>query len=104
MYAIIETGGKQYKVETGQIVRVAKIAAEKGSDVTLDKVLVLAKAPGDVKIGAPYVAQASVQAKVVEQHRTRKVIVFHYKPKKDVRIKKGHRQEYTAIRIDAING
>lgn len=104
MYAVVETGGKQYKVEAGQILRVAKIEADKGSDVTLDKVLLVAKPGGDVKIGAPYVSNASVTAKVVEQHRTRKVIVFHYKQKKDIRTKRGHRQHYTSLRIESIQG
>ena len=104
MYAVVETGGKQYKVEPGQIVRVSKLEAEKGSNVTLDKVLVVASAPGEVKIGAPYVASATVTAKVVEQHRTRKITAFRYKQKKDIRVKRGHRQHYTSLRIESIQG
>lgn len=104
MYAVVETGGKQYRVEPGQVLRVAKLDAEKGSDVTLDKVLAVSKGEGQVTIGTPYVSNASVKAKVVEQHRTRKIVVFHYKPKKDIRVKNGHRQHYTAIRIDSIQG
>lgn len=104
MYAVVETGGKQYKVEPGQIFRVSKLEGDKGSSVTLDKVLLVAKAPGDVKIGAPYVSAATVTAKVVEQHRTRKIIVFHYKQKKDIRTKKGHRQHYTSLQVESIQG
>ena len=104
MYAVVETGGKQYKVELGQILRVGKLEADKGTNVTLDKVLLVAKPGGDVKIGAPYVSEASITAKVVEQHRSRKIIVFHYKQKKGIRTKKGHRQHYTSLLIESIKG
>jgi len=101
MYAVVMTGGKQYKVAAGQTVRVEKLEGEKGSDVVLDKILLVA-GDGKVQVGAPYVQGATVQAKIVEQHRTRKVTHFHYKPKKSIRIKRGHRQPYTALRIEAI--
>lgn len=101
MYAVVETGGKQYKVAAGQTVRVEKLEGDKGSEVVLDKVLLLA-GDGKVQVGTPYLEGAKVQAKIVEQHRSRKVTHFHYKPKKAIRIKRGHRQPYTALQIEAI--
>ena len=101
MYAVVETGGKQYKVEAGQTIRVEKLEGDKGGAITLDKVMLIAD--GDkVQLGAPYVSGVSVTATIVEQHRSRKVTHFHYKPKKGVRIKRGHRQPYTALRIDSV--
>mgnify|MGYP001235172294 FL=1 len=101
MYAVVETGGKQYKVKSGDTLRVEKLEGEVGSEITLDKVL-LAGEGDSVKTGAPYVSGASVTAKIVEQHRTRKVIVFKYKRRKGYRVKRGHRQHYTALRIGDI--
>lgn len=101
MYAVVETGGKQYKVQSGDTVRVEKLDGEIGSEITLDKVL-LAGEGESVKAGAPYVDGASVTAKIVEQHRTRKVVVFKYKRRKGYRVKRGHRQHYTALRIGEI--
>ncbi|MBS2038189.1 50S ribosomal protein L21 [bacterium] len=101
MYAVVETGGKQYKVAAGQTVRVEKLEGDKGSEVTLDKVLLVA-GEGKVQVGAPYVSGVTVKATIVEQHRSRKVTHFHYKPKKAIRIKRGHRQPYTALRIDSV--
>lgn len=101
MYAVVETGGKQYKVKSGDTVRVEKLEGDIGSEITLDKVL-LAGEGDKVKAGAPYVDGASVKAKIVEQHRTRKVIVFKYKRRKGYRVKRGHRQHYTALRIGDI--
>ena len=102
MYAIIETGGKQYKVQEGDIINVEKLAVAEGESVTLDQVLLVAK-DGDVKVGTPTVAGASVVAKVVEHGKGDKVIAFRYKPKKHVRVKKGHRQPYTKLAIEKIN-
>jgi len=101
MYAVVETGGKQYKVKSGDTVRVERLDGEIGSEVTLDKVL-LAGSGDSVKTGTPYVEGASVSAKIVEQHRTRKVVVFKYKRRKGYRVKRGHRQHYTALRIGDI--
>lgn len=101
MYAVVETGGKQYKVKSGDTLRVEKLEGDVGSEITLDKVL-LAGEGDDVKTGAPYVSGASVTAKIVEQHRTRKIIVFKYKRRKGYRVKRGHRQHYTALRIGDI--
>ena len=101
MYAVIETGGKQYRVNTGQTVRVERLEGELGSKVTLDKVLMVG---GDkTQIGSPYLDGAKVDAEIVEQHRTRKVLVFKYKRRKGYRVKKGHRQHYTALKITNIS-
>ncbi len=101
MYAIIETGGKQLKVEEGQTIFVEKLEAEDGSDVTFDKVLFVG---GDsVKVGAPYVDGATVTAKVDKQGKGRKITVFKYKPKKNYKRKQGHRQPYTKLTIEKIN-
>lgn len=101
MYAVVETGGKQYKVKSGDTVRVEKLDGDIGSEITLDKVL-LAGEGDSVKAGAPYLDGATVSAKIVEQHRTRKVVVFKYKRRKGYRVKRGHRQHYTALRIGDI--
>ena len=81
MYAIIETGGKQYKVSEGDIITVEKLAVEAGSEYKFDKVLVLAK-EGDIKVGAPYVEGAAVTASVIGDGKAKKVVVYKYKPKK----------------------
>lgn len=102
MYAIIETGGKQYRVEEGSTLVVEKLLVEKGDTVKLDKVLAVSK-DGDLSMGCPLVEGASVDATVVENGKADKVIVFKYKPKKDYRRKKGHRQPYTKLKIQSIN-
>lgn len=101
MYAIIETGGKQVKVEEGQTIYVEKVEAANGENVTFDKVLVVGGE--DTKVGAPYVDGASVTAKVDKQDRGRKVTVFKYKPKKNYKRKQGHRQPYTKLTVEKIN-
>ncbi len=103
MYAVIETGGKQYKVQEGDVVFVEKLDAEAGSTVTIDKVLVVANGE-DVKVGAPYVDGATVTASVVKNGKEKKIIVYKYKPKKGYHKKQGHRQPYTKIEIQKING
>ena len=101
MYAIIETGGKQIKVEAGQEIFIEKVAGEADEVVTFDKVLMVG---GDyVKVGAPFVEGATVTGKVVKQGRAKKLVVFKYKAKKNYRKKQGHRQPYTKIVIDGIN-
>ncbi|MBM6619739.1 50S ribosomal protein L21 [Bacillus suaedaesalsae] len=101
MYAIIETGGKQIKVEAGQAVYIEKVNATEGETVTFDKVLFVG---GDnVKVGSPLVAGATVTGKVEKQGRGKKLIVFKYKAKKNNRKKQGHRQPYTKVVIEAIN-
>ncbi|EKK7204102.1 50S ribosomal protein L21 [Listeria innocua] len=101
MYAIIETGGKQIKVEAGQEIYVEKLAGEIGDVVTFDKVLFVG---GDsAKVGVPFVDGATVTAKVEKQGRAKKLTVYKYKPKKNYHKKQGHRQPYTKLTIDAIN-
>ncbi|RDW21670.1 50S ribosomal protein L21 [Oceanobacillus chungangensis] len=101
MYAIIETGGKQVKVEEGQEIFVEKISAEANDSVTFDKVLFVGG--DDVKVGAPYVEGATVTAKVEKQGRQKKVTVVKFKAKKNYHRKQGHRQPYTKLVIEKIN-
>ena len=101
MYAIIETGGKQYKVQEGDVIVVEKLDAAEGEQVTFDKVLAVSKEDGLVA-GTPFVAGASVSAKGKEQGKGRKLIVFKYKPKKNYRRKQGHRQPFTKVVIEKI--
>ena len=101
MYAIIETGGKQYRVEQGTTLRVETLTAEVGGEVVLDKVLMLG---GDnVSVGTPYVEQAKVTAKVLEHGRGEKIRVFKKWRRNDSRRMQGHRQNYTAIKITSIS-
>ncbi|MBQ3573624.1 MAG: 50S ribosomal protein L21 [Clostridia bacterium] len=101
MYAIIETGGKQYKVQQGDVVFIEKLNVEAGETVTFDKVLVVGG--DDLKVGAPYVDGATVSANVVKNGKDKKIIVYKYKPKKGYHKKQGHRQPYTKVEITAIN-
>jgi large subunit ribosomal protein L21 len=101
MYAVIKTGGKQYKVEAGQKLRVEKLNAEVNAEVTLEEVLLVAN-EGDVKVGKPFVEGAKVLATVVAQDKAKKVINFKYKPKKSSSRKMGHRQLFTEIEIKSI--
>ncbi len=103
MYAIIETGGKQYKVSEGDIITVELLGAEEGSNYTFDNVLSVANGD-DVKFGKPYLSGASVTASVMGDGKAKKVIVYKYKPKKGFHKKKGHRQPFTKVKIDKING
>ncbi|MTI48497.1 MAG: 50S ribosomal protein L21 [Firmicutes bacterium] len=103
MYAVIETGGKQYRVQEGDTVFVEKLNGEAGDKITLDKVLLIA-GDEDLKVGKPYLEGAAVEAEVVEQGKAKKIIVFKYKSKKDYRKKQGHRQPYTRLKISNING
>ena len=102
MYAIIETGGKQYRVQEGDTLFVEKLEANQGDVVTIDSVLAVSK-DGKLTVGTPVVEGAKVEAKVVEQGKGKKIIVFKYKPKKDYRRKQGHRQPYTKLVIEKIN-
>ncbi len=101
MYAIIETGGKQVKVEVGQAIYVEKIEVAEGEAYTFDKVLLVA---GDeTKVGAPYVDGATVTAKCEKHGRGKKITIFKYRPKKHSASKMGHRQSYTKLVVEAIN-
>ena len=102
MYAIIETGGKQYKVEAGDVVFVEKLDAEADSEITFDKVIAIGSDDG-IKVGAPYVDGATVAAKVLKNGKAKKNTVMTYKPKKNEKRKLGHRQPYTKVEIAAIN-
>lgn len=101
MYAIIETGGKQYRVEQGLELKVEKLGLEEGAQVTFDKVL-LVGGEGEATVGAPYVAGATVTGTVLANDKHKKVIVFKYKNKTNYRRFRGHRQPYTLVRIDGI--
>ena len=101
MYAIIATGGKQYKVSEGDIIKVEKIGAEAGETFTFDQVL--AVSDGDLKIGNPTVGGASVEASVLGDGKGKKVVVYKYKSKTGYHKKNGHRQQYTAVKINKIN-
>ena len=103
MYAVMETGGKQYRVQVGDVIFVEKLDCEADSKVTLDK-LVMVSGDDGVKVGAPYVDGASVEATVLKNGKSKKITVFTYKSKKNEKRKMGHRQPYTQVRIDAING
>lgn len=102
MYAIIETGGKQYKVQAGDTVFIEKLDAEAESEYTFDKVIAVGTDDG-ITVGAPYVAGATVAAKIVKNGKAKKITVFTYKPKKNEKRKMGHRQPYTKVEIAAIN-
>ncbi|HYD99749.1 MAG TPA: 50S ribosomal protein L21 [Alphaproteobacteria bacterium] len=101
MFAVIRTGGKQYKVTTGDVVRVEKLEVEAGSTITLDEVLMVSDA-GNSTIGTPLVAGATVSAEVLEQARGPKIIIFKKKRRQNYRRKKGHRQDLTVLRITDI--
>ncbi|MBF8378742.1 50S ribosomal protein L21 [Alicyclobacillus mali] len=101
MYAIVETGGKQYKVSQGDTIVVEKLDGEIGSEIVLDKVL-LVQGEGQVQVGSPYLQGAKVVAKVVEHGRGKKIVVFKYKPKKNYHKKQGHRQPYTKLTVESI--
>ena len=102
MYAVIETGGKQYRVEANDTIYVEKLEANEGEEVTLDKVLVLGGE--SLKVGAPYVEGAKVTAKVVKNGKGKKIHVFTYRSKKGSKRALAHRQPYTKLVVEAIEG
>lgn len=102
MYAVIETGGKQYRVEEGDILFIEKLDVKADDVVDFDKVIVVGKEDGAV-IGTPIVEGAKVSAKVLKNGKGKKIVVFKYRSKKDSKTKKGHRQPYTQIQIQSIN-
>lgn len=101
MYAVIRTGGKQYRVVPGQTIRLESLVGEPGSKVQLNEVL-LVESDGKLQAGAPLLANAKVEATVLEHDRAKKIIVFKKKRKKQYRRTNGHRQNFTAVRIDSI--
>jgi large subunit ribosomal protein L21 len=105
MYAVIEAGGKQYRVEPGHTVVVDKMPGDEGSTVEFDRVLLVSAGDGgEVKIGQPLVAGAKVTGKIVEQGLGEKLVVFKFRRRKNYVHRNGHRQQHTAIQIDAISG
>ena len=102
MYAIIETGGKQYKVENGDDIFIEKLDVEADATITFDKDIAVGADDG-IKVGAPYVDGAFVSAKVLKNGKGKKIVVATYKPKKNEKRKMGHRQPYTKVEISAIN-
>lgn len=102
MYAVIKTGGRQYKVEPGQIIRIGKLQAQVGENVTLSEVL-LVKDGDSLKAGAPLLEGATVEATVLTHDRDKKIIVFKKKRRQGYQKTQGHRQDYTEIKVTAIN-
>jgi len=103
MYAVVKTGGKQYRVEQGQTIRVEKIEGDVGAAVTLDNVLMFSDGE-NVNIGQPNLENVTVSGHIVSQDKAKKVLVFKYKRRKRYRRKQGHRQAFTEIKIDSIQG
>ena len=103
MYAIIETGGKQFKVQAGDVIQVEKLDADAGTSFTFDKVLAILDGDSSV-FGKPTIKGASVTAQVIGDGKAKKVIVYKYKAKKGFHKKKGHRQPFTQLKIEAVNG
>jgi len=101
MYAVIRSGGKQYRVAPGQTIRLETVAGEVGAKVELGDVL-LVENEGNIQVGNPLIAKAKVQATVLEHDRAKKILVFKKKRKKQYRRTQGHRQDFTAVRIDNI--
>ena len=103
MYAVIATGGKQYRVQEGETLRIEKLPTGKGGTVTFDEVLLVADGEA-VKVGTPNVAGAKVTAEVVDEGRGKKLLIYKYRRRKGYRRKTGHRQPFTAIKITGIKG
>lgn len=103
MYAVIQTGGKQYRVSPGDRLRVEKLPGDRGATLTFDKVLMVG-GEGAARVGTPVVAGVKVTAEVVAQDRAKKIIVFKFKRRKNYRRKHGHRQSYTELKITGIEG
>lgn len=102
MYAVIETGGKQYKVQEGDVITIEKLKASVGDKVTFDKVLLINDGE-KIQVGAPIVEAAKVYGNVIESGKGKKVIIYKYKAKKDFRKKQGHRQPYTMVKIETLS-
>ncbi len=103
MYAIFKSGGKQYQAKAGEVIKLEKLPGAVGDQVVLDQVLLVAEGE-QVEVGQPVLPDRAVQGRIVAQGRHRKVIVFKHKRRKDYRKKQGHRQSYTAVRIEGVTG
>ena len=103
MYAVVRTGGRQYRAEEGALIDVERLHIEEGDSIKLDEVLLVVPDEGDVTIGKPLVTGATITATCVKQYRARKVLVWKYNPKKRYRRRRGHRHYYTRLRIDSIS-
>ena len=103
MYAVISSGGKQYRVQEGDILRVEKISGKVGDAISFDKVLMFSDGE-TATVGTPLLEKAAVNGHIVEQGKAKKIIVFKYKRRKRYRRKQGHRQQFTAVKIDKITG
>ena len=101
MYAVVKSGGKQYKVQEGDICRVEKLSGDVGAEITFEDVLLFSDGE-NVQVGTPRLDNVTVKGTVVEQGQARKIIVFKYKRRKRYRRKQGHRQQYTAVKVDSI--
>ena len=101
MYAIIQTGGKQYRVSPGDVLRVERLPGERGDEVVLDQVLLVADGE-DLKVGQPFVADASVKGQILRQGKAKKILVFKKKRRKNYRRRQGHRQLFTAVQVQEI--
>lgn len=101
MYAIFQSGGKQYQAKPGAVVKLEKLQGEIGDKVTLDQVLMV-EDEGEVRVGQPLLQDITIQGRIVEQNRRRKIVIFKYKRRKDYHKKQGHRQPYTAVLIEGI--
>jgi len=102
VYAIIQTGGKQYRVAPGDVLRVERLPGERGDEVQLDQVLLVTDDLGSVRVGAPLVENASVKGQILQQGKAKKIIVYKKKRRKNYRRKQGHRQLFTAVQIQEI--
>ncbi len=102
MYAVIRTGGKQYRVAVGDIIEVEKLDGNVGDQIRLEDVLLVAN-DGELKVGQPTVEGASVTARITGQYRGKKILVFRYRPKKRIRVRRGHRQYLTRLQIESID-
>lgn len=103
MYAVIQTGGKQYRVTEGSVLKIEKLDVQPGDRLTLDQVLMVSD-DNEVRVGTPLVPNAQVTAVVLEQGREKKIVVYKYKRRKNYRRKQGHRQPYTKIKVEKIEG
>jgi large subunit ribosomal protein L21 len=101
MYAVVSTGGKQYKVQEGDILRIEKISGDVGTPVTFDQVLMFSDGE-NITIGQPLIDHITINAHIIEQGKAKKILVFKYKRRKRYRRKQGHRQQFTAVKIDTI--